>query len=649
VHPLIDGVARAWDDLELGVLEASPNAIVAVDGSGRITYCNPQAETTFGYARDELIGQAVELLLPEGVAALHVEHRTDFVADPRPRPIGIGMEVAARRRDGTEFPCEVSLAPVKTPEGLRIFATLVDITARKEAVAALAESERRFRTVLEASPNAIVGVDQNGTIAYANPGVEIAFGYSPGEVIGQPLQILLPERVHAKHGANRERYMKKPVVRPMGIGLDLTGRRKDGTEFPVEIGLSPVKTADGMQVFAAVVDITARKAAEAQVLQAQKLESIGRLAGGVAHDFNNILFAINGYAELVGQDLAGKPPADLTEVRESVAAIRQAADRGANLTTQLLTFGRQQIVIQKVVDAAQGIHALEPMLRRLIGENIDLQVRVEKPGRLRIDPGQLDQIVVNLVVNARDAMPGGGALKIEVGSAVFEEAYAMEHFEVSPGSYVMISVSDTGEGMDRATREHIFEPFFTTKDRGRGTGLGLATIYGIVSQSGGHIWVYSEPGHGSTFKLYFPMVDEAPTPPVRRPIKVPTRSTGRILLVEDEPAVRDMTRRILERAGYTVTVVQDGAAAITAVEAGATIDVLVTDVVMPNMSGIELAEWMLDRHAETGVVLLSGYTVETLDLQRLLGRGARFMSKPVTSGEMLRAIHEARGAMRPEA
>jgi PAS domain S-box-containing protein len=643
VRPLNDGVARVRDDVERGVLEASPNAIVAVDGSGLITYCNPQAEATFGYARADLIGQPVELLLPEGMAALHVQHREEFVADPRPRPIGIGLEVAARRRDGSEFPCEISLAPVQTRDGLQVFATLVDITARKAAVAALAESERRFRTVLEASPNAIVGVDQDGTIAYANPGVEDAFGYTPAEVVGQPLQILLPKRIHAEHGAYRERFMKNPVVRPMGIGLDLTGRRKDGTEFPVEIGLSPVKTADGMQIFAAVVDITARKAAEAQLLQAQKLESIGRLAGGVAHDFNNILFAINGYAELLEEDMAAEAPADLTDVRHSIGAIRQAAERGADLTMQLLAFSRQQIMIQKVVDPGQGIQDLEPMLRRLIGENIDLQVRVEGPPvRLRIDPGQLDQIVMNLVVNARDAMPAGGAVTIEVGSTVFEEAYAMEHFEVSPGSYVMISVADTGQGMDRATREHIFEPFFTTKDRGRGTGLGLATIYGIVSQARGHIWVYSEPGHGSTFKLYFPMVTEAATTEVRPRVELPAQGSGHILLVEDEPAVREMTRRVLERAGYSVTAVGDGAAAMVAIEAGRAIDVLVTDVVMPTTSGIELAEWLLDRQAKTGVVLLSGYTPEALDIERLLGRGVVFVSKPTTSAAMLRAIHEAR-------
>jgi CheY-like chemotaxis protein len=284
------------------------------------------------------------------------------------------------------------------------------------------------------------------------------------------------------------------------------------------------------------------------------------------------------------------------------------------------------------------------MLRRLIGENIELRVVASETSvRIRLDPVQLDQIMLNLVVNARDAMPSGGLVTIEIRTTVFEEGHVLEHLEVEPGPYVMITVSDNGVGMDRETLEHVFEPFFTTKELGRGTGLGLATSYGIIRQAGGHIWSYSEPGHGSTFELYFPLVMDGETVAAApSPIRLPARGTGSVLLVEDEPSVRDMTTRILERAGYIVTPFEDGRAAISEVERRLVpFDVLVTDVIMPGMSGIELASWMLDRKPETGVVLLSGFTAETLDLERLLARGAKFVSKSVATGEMLQAIRDA--------
>jgi PAS domain S-box-containing protein len=628
-------------------VEAAPNPIVAVDARGRISYANPQAELAFGYAESELIGRPIELLVPSRSEHRHVALGEAFLAHPVGRPMGIGMTLAARRSDGTEFPVEISLTPIETPDGVEVYATVVDITARTAGQAKLAESERRFRTVLEASPNPIVGIDRSARITFASTKVGEAFGYAVEELIGQPIETLLPERVRERHVAHRERYFERPVSRPMGIGLDLAGRRKDGREFPVEISLSPIETTEGMVVFATIVDITARRSAEAQLLQSQKLESIGRLAGGVAHDFNNILFAINGYTELLMEDLADTPPADLTDVRESLLAIQGAADRGATLTMQLLAFSRQQVMTREVVEPVRGIRDLEPMLRRLIGEHIQLRVIAGPEAvRVRIDPGQLDQIVMNLVVNSRDAMPEGGSITIEIGSTVFEDAYALEHFEVAPGAYAMIAVSDNGVGMDRETREHIFEPFFTTKERGQGTGLGLATIYGIVRQAGGHIWLYSELGHGSTFKIFVPLVQEAAAPvPARATSPAPAPGTGSVVLVEDEPSVRDMTRRIMERAGYAVTVFETGQAAIEEVErADLHFDVLVTDVVMPVMSGLELASWMLERHPEIGVVLLSGYTAETLDLERLLAHGARFVSKPVSSSEMLQAIRLAGAA-----
>jgi two-component system, cell cycle sensor histidine kinase and response regulator CckA len=386
-----------------------------------------------------------------------------------------------------------------------------------------------------------------------------------------------------------------------------------------------------------------RRAGESQLLQVQKLESIGRLAGGIAHDFNNILFAIHGYAELLAQDIASEDAArlDPASLMPSVMAISHASERATSLTAQLLAFSRQQIVTPKVLDINVAITTIEPMLNQLTGENMQLVMKLDpRAGRIRADSGQIGQIIVNLVVNGRDAMPKGGRVTIETGNVEFEELYTFDHVEVEPGPFVLLAVSDTGVGMDRETRQHIFEPFFTTKEVGKGTGLGLATTYGIVQQAGGHIWVYSEPGHGSAFKLYFPRVDDEVEAPRLAP--VPTMlGTGRVLVVEDEPDIRDMTTQLLERAGFDVLAVADGVEALSIARMAQPIEVLVTDVVMPNMSGIDLAEQMMDRYPLLGVVLLSGYTAETLDIERVIARGAAFVPKPVTSSHLLQTVLQA--------
>ncbi len=633
----------------LAVLEASPNAILAVDAQARITYVNPQAEATFGYPRGELLGNLVELLIPDQVAERHVGHRDGFLAHPVPRPIGIGLDLAGRRKDGTVFPVEISLSSVDTDEGVQVFATVVDISARiaarRSAESALEESESRFRAVLEASPDAIIAVDEAACITYVNPQAVTAFGYERAELLGQAVEMLLPDRVAERHVGQRAAFIARPVARPVGIGLDLAGRRKDGTEFPVEISLSPVKTAEGIQVFATVVDITARKTAESQLLQAQKLESIGRLAGGIAHDFNNMLFAISGYAEMLAQDLSPDAPGPLDRAAalHSVEAITQATERATVLTSQLLAFGRRRVVRPIVLDLNARIRALEPMLQPLIGEQVRLHLSLDPGiGHLQADPGQLDQILVNLVVNARDAMPDGGTVMIETSNASIGETGATEHVEVGAGRYVIMAVSDTGIGMDPATRQHIFEPFFTTKEVGKGTGLGLATIYGIVRQAGGHITLDSDQGKGSTFKLYFPRDDGQPADELTPASATPTTGSGRILVVEDDDVVRHMTVSLLKRAGYDVTAVRDGARALGLVnEFAGQIDVLVTDVVMPGMSGTEVADHFIEHAPMVGVVLLSGYTGETADLTRMTERGAVFVAKPVTSAQLLDAVARA--------
>jgi len=387
----------------------------------------------------------------------------------------------------------------------------------------------------------------------------------------------------------------------------------------------------------------ARRAGEHRLLQAQKLESVGRLAGGIAHDFNNMLFAISGHAELLAHDLASTDPKGLDRVSlaESVSAISVAAARAGALTAQLLAFSRQKPVSVAVVDLNATVTAIEPLIRGLIGEHLRLTVSLDPwAGRIVADLGQIEQIVVNLIVNARDAMPSGGTVAIETGNVEVLRAEAMSYADAAPGPYVFLEVTDSGVGMDLETLERIFEPFFTTKDVGKGTGLGLATTYGIVQQAGGHIRVRSEAGQGATFRLYFPRVEDAveTRPLAPSPTAV---GEGRVMVVEDELAVREMVARLLRLAGYEVLTAAGGSEAIDLAQRSHPVDVIVTDVIMPNQSGVALAEEMMDRFPSIGVVLLSGYLPESLDLDHITERGATFVNKPVTSNDLVQAVDAA--------
>jgi len=390
-----------------------------------------------------------------------------------------------------------------------------------------------------------------------------------------------------------------------------------------------------------------RRAGESQLLQAQKLESVGRLAGGIAHDFNNMLFAISGYAELLTQDLVAAHPSELDRsgLLQSVKAISDAAKRAGALTGQLLAFSRQQMVVAQVVDMNAAITTIAPMIRQLIGEHLRLTLDLDPgAGRILADPSQIDQILVNLVVNARDAMPAGGTVTIKTGTASASHA-DLADLVTDAAAFVSMEVTDTGVGMDLATREHMFEPFFTTKDIGKGTGLGLATTHGIVDQAGGRIKVRSEPGQGSTFRLFFPRVtDSIEAGPAIQDMHV--AGVGRVLVVEDDAAVREMVGRLLERAGYDVLEATDGVEAMAVTRLKPPLDAIVTDVVMPNMSGVALAEAMIDRYPSIGVVLLSGYAPDHLDLERVMAQGAIFVAKPVSAEGLMQAVRVAVDASR---
>lgn len=499
-------------------------------------------------------------------------------------------------------------------------------------------AEQNFRRVMDTAPVAIVLADQRGRIVDANAQTLQTFGYERSEIIGKPVEILIPEALRAAHERHRELYAANPHARPMGVGMELLARKKDGTEFPAEISLGPLAGEGGMLVSAAIVDVTTRKKLEEQLRLSQRMEAIGRLAGGVAHDFNNLLGVILGCCEGLSAELPKNHPA-----LRKVEMMRKAGESAADLTRQLLAFGRKQVLQPKIIEPQQIVRDVEQMLRHVIGENINLAVRLDpSAGCVNADPGQIEQVLVNLAANARDAMPNGGQLTIELASAELDESYKDKHPPVIPGPYVMIAVSDTGCGMDSKTLSQVFDPFFTTKELGKGTGLGLAMVYGIVKQSGGYIWVYSEVGRGTAFKVYLPRVERA------RPAGVHTnfdglaqRGSETILLAEDSEALRDIAREYLQSLGYTVIEASSGEQALQrASELDGTIHLLLTDVIMPGISGRELADEILRKHPGVKILFTSGYTDDAIVRHGVLESGASFLQKPYRPRALARKIRE---------
>jgi PAS domain S-box-containing protein len=615
------------------LLEAAPDAIVGVDSSGRIVLVNSQTETLFGYVREDLLGEQVEMLVPERFRQVHPGHREAYFAEPRTRPMGAGLGLYGLHRDGTEFPAEISLSSIETPSGRLATAAIRDVTHHRAA-------ERKFEQFLEFAPDAIVGVSEDGTIALVNQQAESLFGYSREELIGEQVEILVPQRFHQAHPGYRRSYFREPRARAMGAGVELFAVRRDGTEFPAEISLSSIETEEGVLATAAVRDISDRaesereRALQQQLDRARRLESVGQLAGGIAHDFNNILGVILNYAEFVTEDLDPDSSA-LGDVEE----IRRAAERAAALTRQLLIFSRREVAKPEVLFLRDVIADLRNLLQRALGERIELETKFgEERLSIEIDPGQLEQVLVNLAVNARDAMPEGGRLVIEVEAAHLDEDYAYMHPDTEPGDYVRLKVSDTGIGMDTETIERVFEPFFTTKDDG--TGLGLATVYGIVTAANGRIDIYSEPGMGTTVKVHIPASSKLPQGGETHAKARPAGNGEVILVVEDEPDVRRMAERILTKSRYSVIAADGGERGLEICrEESQSVDLLLTDVVMPEMLGSELVEKVKELRPDIAVVFMSGYSHEVLAADALAEEnGSAFIEKPFSAGELLSTI-----------
>jgi hypothetical protein len=505
----------------------------------------------------------------------------------------------------------------------------------KQILRAKRDWERTFDSV----PDPVFIIDGESRVQRANRAAATLVGLQPAQLIGQ-------------HCYEVFHHCSEPPSHCPHPRLLASGKEERGDfEEPwlkkwFDSTATPLRSPEGVLEGCVHVmrDVTEQRALEAQYRQAQKMEAMGRLAGGVAHDFNNLLTAITGYSELL---LARLQEEDT--LRRYVEEVKKAGDRAASLTRQLLTFSRQQVLEPRVLDLNSVVANVDKMLRRVIGEDIELvTILVPDLGPVKADPGQLEQVMLNLAVNSRDAMPQGGKLTIETANVELAEASSHRHGELSPGKYVVLAVSDSGCGMTEETQAHIFEPFFTTKDQGKGTGLGLAMVYGIVKQSGGSVWVYSEVGRGTTFKVYLPQVNEKVTAQVPRPPPpVLTRGWETILLVEDEEPVRSLVRSVLEAGGYVVLEARHGEDALVVAEMHkGPIQLLVTDVVMPEMSGPELAEHLAPFHREMKVLYMSGYTEDAIQHHGVLASRTAYLPKPFTPETLARKVREVLNALR---
>jgi hypothetical protein len=649
-----DSAARTVAEtlLATSILEAIPDAVAVVNQQGVMIQINSQMEAMFGYTREELIGQKIEILVPERSRPQHDHHREQFHARPKIRRMGSGLDLNGRRRDGSEFPVEISLSPVTTGDGMIVLSAIRDISDRKRIEEdlrrvneeldrrksrELRDSQNRLALIVDSSQDAIIGKNLDGIVTHWNKGAEHIYGYTAQEMIGRPLSVLAP----------KEKSDEIPgILRKIRAGerveyFESVRVTKDGRSLNVSISVSPIHDAEGQVVGASTIarNITGQKKIEDQLRQSQKMEAVGRLAGGVAHDFNNLLGIVTACSELL------RSRVDANGL-EYVDNIREAAKRGASLTRQLLAFSRRQPVQNQLLDVNERLKEVSKLLRPLMGDDVEIVLLPRSSSAIvEADPGQLDQVVMNLAVNSRDAMPHGGKLIIETGVFDFDEGFAREHPPMTAGRYVMVAISDNGTGMDEATRSRIFEPFFTTKEIGKGSGLGLATAYGIIKQSGGHVWVYSEPGHGTTFKIYLPSAEEKLNGRVESHEEtLPASREGvTILLVEDDPMMRRLTRQMLQEHGYRVLEAEDGRSALEVIASNAgPIDLTLTDVVMKRMNGPELVLRLIESNPGMKVVYMSGYTGELVAHQGF-DTGIRLLEKPFTRADLLKTIDAALG------
>ena len=620
---------------------------VAVQGyglDGTTQYWNKASERLYGYTRQEAIGcSLLDLIIPPEMRHAVVEEMSKMCESGRPIPSG---ELLLMHKDGSRVPVISHHVIVKVPgREQELFCLDIDITERKQAETTLRQSEEKFRTLVNTAPFGIQLTDLEGKIVYSNPAHHQIQGYEMDQLLGMYLWDLTVDDDHRVK--TREYYQNIISKNPEPTMYSIREKTRDGREIDVQINWDYIRNEENevTGIISIIEDITERKQSDAereklqkQLNQAQKMEAVGRLAGGVAHDFNNMLGVILGYVELAFEKIDPNQAlySDLEE-------IQNAAERSADLTKQLLTFARKQIISPEELDLNDAVESMLKMLRRLIGEDIDLSwFPADSLWLVKIDPSQLNQILANLCVNARDAIAGVGKLTIETQVKTFDQAYCEGHEGFITGDYVMLAVTDNGHGMNKETLNNLFEPFFTTKNMGEGTGLGLAIIYGIIKQNKGFINVYSEPGQGTSFKIYLPRFHTSEKAQEETlPEKIVPTGNETILLVEDEPAILRMTRMMLERKGYSVLPAGIPADAISIANAYVgKIHLLMTDVVMPEMNGRDLAEKITAIFPEIKLLFMSGYAADVITHQGVLEDGVAFMQKPFATDELAKKIRE---------
>jgi two-component system, cell cycle sensor histidine kinase and response regulator CckA len=629
------------DELFRLISENAADLIAVVDMEGRRIYNSLAYEKVLGYSPEELKGSSA-------LGQIHPEDRARVQAaaeEARRTGLGTNLEYRIRHKDGTWRVLESTSSVIRNDKGISEKLVIVnrDITERKRASEALRLSEASFRSMIEKAPYGIYRATAAGQLLRVNPALERMLGYdSPGELLKKNLA-----RDLYFEPDEHQRIIELLATRKSFKDVEVEWKRKDGTLTKARCSGLLVKDEGEEEAYFEVFaeDATEKRLLERQLQVAQKMEAVGRLSGGIAHDFNNLLGVIIGYSQVLKKKLG-----DANPLREHAEEIEKAGQRAASLTRQLLAFSRQQVLAPAVLELNALLTDLGKMLPRLIGEDVELSLQLDpRIGRVKADQSQIEQVVMNLVVNARDALPQGGRLVIETANVNLDHAYALHHPGSRVGPYVVLSVTDNGTGMNVETLAHLFEPFFTTKERGKGTGLGLATVYGVVKQSGGYIWVDSELGKGSSFKVYLPQIDEPVSAPA--PAALPAdsfRGEETILLVEDADALRKLAHALLEQNGYHVLAAENGETALKIAEQNRErIHLLLTDVIMPGMTGRTLADRLIALRTGLKVLYMSGYTDSAIADQGVLEPGTYLLHKPFSEETLIQKVREVLDADAP--